>query len=1105
MKSIGVTRGWVLFACLIGGWGAMFVSGALHGQEDSEANDEEMSSQVVAEDTQAASIDRGAQSIEEVVVTGSRLKRDTFSSIAPLQIITSEVSREAGLIDAADILQGSTTASGQQVDLTFQGFVLDNGPGASTINLRGLDPQRTLVLVNSRRMAPAGVEGAPTSPDLNLVPASLVQQYELLLDGASSIYGSDAVAGVVNAVLRKDFDGFEFETYSTVPTRDNGEEHLLSLTWGRNFDRGHVGVAVEYTESDPVTFDDRPWTSGCLRHAEIDETGRIRTLDISEQVNFGMKTTDCVSQSWVARVFQDDPRLGTGSIYYTPGYSNGGWKNFSEGSTPWFGVDGDGDGETDLSYIDYSLNGKEQFRYLYPDFKQASVMSYGEYTFEGEMNLTPYYEVLWSERNVFNNTGAATIAPDVPANNPFNLCNPATENGVDCGEAQSALYTNPNVVKAFAERWGAFCAAQGLSPENCLVAFDFVPGPIGAVPTNPILAVQGDRNNADVNLWQGRLVVGATADLPFVNFAGTRDWSMDVSLSYSKSSGTASRVGIRDDRLNLALGNYSSTDTPCQNDTDEALADDAAVGCVPVNLFAPSLYPLDTLIGDFATAVERNYLMDSRDFKTEYEQTVLTGFVTGTAFDLPGGPVDIGIGLEWRKDEINSLPDHIAAQGLMYGYFSDGGAVGDKITKEAFFEAEFPILAGITLIEELTLNLSARLTDDEFYGSALTESVKLAYRPFSSLLVRSTYGTSYRAPNLREIFLQYQTGFLTLFDPCLIPEAAIDELSGGYNPEKDEREAQVLENCRANGVDPTVANNNGNNSYDVELAETGSLDIDEETSRSWTAGFSWEQPFTNEFEFAAGATYYNIEVRDTIVKPGGQFTIYDCYLSLTGLSPFCDNIRRDLSDPTKPFIEFIDLAYANRDTDEVTGIDINATLSDTLTVFERPFEIHLDFAAHRLLEVYTFDDATGTPEEQFYEGEWQFPDWKYQIGVRVDWDKWRFSWQTNYIDGMRVDSEGADPLAALGSGSHTCLGPPDDVLCQDIGWASDYLLHSASINYFGDIWQIGLGVRNVFDQAPPFVDGTEVFSIHNTPLGAGYDLNGRRVFLSLQVNLGGGE
>ena len=96
---------------------------------------------------------------EEIIVTGSRLKRTTFDSIAPLQVIDADASREAGLIDTADILQESTAASGTQIDVTFTGYVLDNGPGASTISLRGLNSDRTLVLINGRRVAPAGVEG----------------------------------------------------------------------------------------------------------------------------------------------------------------------------------------------------------------------------------------------------------------------------------------------------------------------------------------------------------------------------------------------------------------------------------------------------------------------------------------------------------------------------------------------------------------------------------------------------------------------------------------------------------------------------------------------------------------------------------------------------------------------------------------------------------------------------------------------------------------------------------------------------------------------------------------------------------------------------------
>lgn len=125
--------------------------------EDQEGIEEEAS--VVQEATSEES--ESEEVAEEVIVTGSRIRKSRLGLIAPMQVIQADISKEAGLLDAADILQQSTAASGVQVDLTFTGYILDDGPASSTLNLRGLGPERTLVLVNGRRLAPAGVEGAP--------------------------------------------------------------------------------------------------------------------------------------------------------------------------------------------------------------------------------------------------------------------------------------------------------------------------------------------------------------------------------------------------------------------------------------------------------------------------------------------------------------------------------------------------------------------------------------------------------------------------------------------------------------------------------------------------------------------------------------------------------------------------------------------------------------------------------------------------------------------------------------------------------------------------------------------------------------------------------
>jgi len=1059
--------------------------------------------------------------IEEVVVTGSRLKRDTYTSIAPLQIISGQVSREVGLMDAGDILQESTAASGQQIDLTFNGFVLDNGPGATNINLRGLGGARTLVLINGRRLAPGGVEGAPTSPDLGLVPASLVQQYDLLLDGASSIYGSDAVAGVVNIIMKKDFDGFELEGFTEIPQHSGGVQNTLSATWGKNWDRGFIGVGVEHTTQDRVTLDQRPWTAKCDRHAEVDEYGNVRSQSVWQEVIRQMPWDDCKGGPDLFTNF-----AGPGysqSLFYTAGTTNMGVPNWSDWSQ-FVIIDLDNDGVADVNFRDYSLTDKEQFRDLYGERKSTSAMLFGEYTFEGEANITPFFELQYGRRQSNSNNGAAPLFPAIPANNPYNPCNPNGINGVDCGLGTDSLVVNPNYVDdfvaapqpfgpAFGETYADLCAAFGITPCNPIelgaISASFGPsGPTGPVGSGQhIVYVEGDRNNSDVDLDQIRAVLGVNGDLPGLSFGSVENWSFEVAGVFSSSSGTSVRNGIRGDRLDHALGfNSIAGATPCQNDTGAALPFGAEAGCVPVDLFATSL--LDPIVnGQFASQAERDYLFDTREFETKYKQTMVTAYTTGDIFELPGGTAALGFGYEYRKDDLESLPNDVAANGLFFGFSVDEGAIGDKYQNEFFIEAELPLLAGAPGFEELTLNLSARHTDDEIYGGAWTESIKLGWRPVDSLLVRATFGSSFRAPNLRELYLANQTGFNNSFgDPCYVPLSAIDEATDEYDPSLDERDPIVLANCLANGVDPTLANLNGIQTYPVEIKSGGSLDLSAEESESWTAGIVYDLPFS-AFDLTIGGSYYEIEITESIIEPSANFIVADCYGSATGNSAFCNRITRDFTDPTDPRITLIDEGFINRDRENARGVDLNLTFSDTWTVLDRPIEVTVDMRANRQLERSTlFVNTEGVRDFNEFQGSFGFPPWKGRSIVRFDYDDWRVSWETNYLGSMEQRPEFRDEFDdAINGISDTCFGGPTDVLCKNIGYAENYFRHSLSLFYFADSWTVGGGVRNVLDEAPPFVDGSEVQAINNSPIGYGYDLMGRTYFLNVSYDFGGGE
>lgn len=1098
---------------------------------------------------------------DTLVVTGSRVRRDTFSSISPLQVITTEQSLDVGLIDPASILQQSEAAAGQQIDSTFQGFVLDNGPGSETINLRGLGAGRTLVLINGRRLAPAGVEGAPTQPSINLIPGSLVERYDLLLDGASSIYGSDAVAGVGNIILRKDFEGLEIFASGDYAQQGAGHDYTLSAAWGKNTDRGFFGIGAEYDYQDEVTLGDRDFLAGCDTHYEITEDGDIRTVDVASALINERNTGGLVSQrqspckaAGVAGRFleQGSPRPRFSNAFFTPGTSNFGVNNFSVRTLFSVPVDADGDGFEDVYLPDYAINGNDLERSFFNEQKQVSVMAYGEYTFEGSLNLTPYFEALWVRNEIFADSGAPQLFPFVPARNPFNPCFSTAlgGSGVDCGLAENNIYNNPNYLNAFrffyfdgpgSSQPGARCStapAGAISRANCVPATFGLLAPgagIGPVNTQAVVAVAGDRENVTVELEQLRGVAGFRMDLPFLNAGPLNDWQFDASVVYSKSEGVSARRGIRDDRLAFALGWDPTVDQSGDGGTNDVttnalatlrllpggpcdaagvlnpalLSADVSTGCVAVNLFAPSLY--EGIQGSFASAAEADYLFDSRDFNTEYTQTIFSAFVSGDLFRLPAGEVAMVLGAEYRTDEINSIPDDIAAQGLFFGFFSDLGAVGEKYTQEAFAELDIPLLANKPLAKQLDVNVSGRYTEDEFYGGAYTYSLKAGWRPVDSLLLKASTGTSFRAPNLRENFILGQSGFNTLFDPCAVPADAIQAVVGGgflYSASLDTRDQTVLDNCTREGRDPTSVGFDATTGQILQFVSTeintgGATDITEETSRSYTAGFSFEQPWFDGFDLNIGVSYYDIEIEDSIIEPSGQFIVNDCFLRETGgRSTFCDRIE---FNGTRDTINFVDAGFLNQDKETVAGIDYNLSFSREFTAFDQPMDFGFNLRANQLKEratIFVGDDLSVSQDD--FVGEFGFPEWTATATYTLDVSDYRFTWQTRFIDAVAQDPAGVDPFSdafnSLGNGfvSDTCGGPNvGDVLCADVGFADEYYVHAASIRYAGDTWTIRAGINNVFDTAPPKVDSSEVFAISNTPIGNGYDLDGRQFFISI--------
>ncbi|MEM0514848.1 TonB-dependent receptor [Pseudoalteromonas sp. YIC-827] len=1010
---------------------------------------------------------------ERIQVTGSRIRRAEFSNASPVQVISGDFSREMGLFDAADMLQTTNQAAGTQIDNTFGGYVLDNGPGSATIGFRGLGAERTLVLINGRRMAPAGVGGAPTSADLNLIPGVMVSRVENLFDGASTVYGSDAVAGVANIMLRKDVEGFEVQGSYKQPKGDGGEESVLSAMWGTTYDNGFVTIGAEYTDQKAQSRAGNTFLQGCEELIWETEEGDIITRNSGN----GPIASDsaCDIYPLTNRVQLNN---FWGSLYYTPGFTNTGIPNLSEttvasdfaGFFPtWVPGDFNGDGIIDFDrgdgvFVDGNLDGLRDvdftdpfYAYQQSDYyrsgdylsknKRYSIMLNGEHSFNDDLNTTFYYEGLYAKRKSPIFSPGAQIFEWVSPTNAYNPC--------------------------------------GVYGMNCLEMFG---APDRADWVRPILNIRGDRDRVDVEVEQYRMVAGFTGDLPALT-----GWYYDVYASYSASKGTDSRQAILEPNLLQAL------DTVVAADGTVSCAD-TSNGCVPVNLFAENLYQAG---GGTLTDAEAGFLFGDRYMETKVNQLVVNGFIGGELFNIPWNneAVNVIVGAEYRRDEIESNPNAVSADGLAWGYFADQGADGSRNLKEVFTEFEFPLARGADYAEEITVTASGRISEESFYDAESTYSLKAIYRPVDWFTLRATKGTSYRAPNLRERFLNGTSGFTTVTDTCVVPDdARVTDPNDPtapptYNPNEDDRTAAVLAACTASGVDPTTLGlgQDGSSVFtqgtSVEVETGGTTELSPETSVAKTYGFIFEQPFSDDFELTFSATRFDIEVTNSISEPSASYSVGQCY-SADGNPAFCSRINRGADGR----ISLVDASFINIGLITSKGTDFNIYYNQDFVVNDKNLGLTVDLQATKMSE--SLYDVLGTVDDNV--GEPDFPEWRGYGRLKLAYDDYSVNWEARYIGKGEEDDLGEfEEYTAGCTGLTNSAG--EALKCRPVSYTDDYWVHNVSFNFQFDSFSINAGVRNVFNDAPPKVDPYGSFSSHNIPLGVGYDTFGRTPFINFKA------
>src|SRR5687768_7161863 len=203
----------------------------------------------------AAHAQDAAAPLEEIQVTGSRIKRQDLEAVGPVTVFDARAIAATGVTSTETLLQRFSASAGFAGNQT-NAYWTGNGYGTAQVNLRGLGVNRTLVLLNGRRIVYGGT-GANSAVDLNMIPTAIIERVEVLKDGASALYGADAVAGVVNIITRKDFDGFKIGAKVGQTAEGDGEEVAADLTFGLTGERGNLMASVSYTEGKAVNMADR--------------------------------------------------------------------------------------------------------------------------------------------------------------------------------------------------------------------------------------------------------------------------------------------------------------------------------------------------------------------------------------------------------------------------------------------------------------------------------------------------------------------------------------------------------------------------------------------------------------------------------------------------------------------------------------------------------------------------------------------------------------------------------------------------------------------------------------------------------------------------------
>jgi len=642
------------------------------------------------------------ESLGEIVVTGSRIRSANLESTTPVTQVT-----------AADVVTQGVTRIEDLVNQLPQAFAaqnvtLSNGAtGTATLNLRGLGSPRTLVLIDGRRMPYGGVTSASAAPDINQIPTAMVERVDVLTGGASAVYGSDAVAGVVNFIMKKDFEGVQVTSQYSTYWHENdfggpGQTKLRDTIEGLN------GInPAQYALPDDTVTD-----------------GEGKELSLMLGVNSGDGRGNITAYATVYdgdQILQADRDYSACSLNPNPvgsftcgGSSTNAGGRFTDFSTYDFTID------TPTAFRDIDLTADlynfGPLNHFQRPERRYSIGAMGHYEFNEKADV--YTQLMFNDYQ--------SVAQIAPSGNFFDT------NSINCN--------NP------------FLPVDNLADIGCT--------PAAIAAGTPVAMYIGRRNVEGGGRQQ------SFANNSFRAVAGLRGaindaWGYDVSAQYSSNSVNASTLNyFVIERLQRALNVVNVAGVP----TCQSVIDGTDPNCVPWNPFQPNQVNAAQL--NYLQAAG----LQSGRISQEIYNGIVTGDlgVYGIKSPLASDGIQVVAGTEYRRDELSNSVDALQTAGQLAG---SGGATigisGATLVNELFMEARVPIAQDQAWAESLSFDTAYRYSD---YGSGVqTDTYKfgLEWAPIQDVRVRGSYQRAVRAANIVELFTaQGFNLFDAAGDPC---------------------------------------------------------------------------------------------------------------------------------------------------------------------------------------------------------------------------------------------------------------------------------------------------------------------------------------------------